>query len=159
MAKFLTDADFQEIRGAINDAVETFAQKTVYYSLSPAETLSRFGRDKQNADNKTDYTLLALVVWDAPDAELQVDELGKFDFSMGYVLFSWDYLDTEGLIVNTVNGDGITEAKPIFRAEKDKIKIDGESLEVMGVVVQGQLKDRECVVKVFFKRGLKNGSK
>lgn len=158
MTKFLNDSDFAEIRTAINDTIETFSGKTIYYYLSPSETLSRFGRDKQNATDKTEYALNGLIVWDAPKAELEIDELGKFDFSMGYVLFGWDYLDGEGLIISE-DVNGIIEAKPSFLPERDKIKIDGETLEVMGIVVQGQLNDRECVVKVYFKRGLKNGAR
>lgn len=152
MAKFLTDEDFLEIRTAINDTVETFAQKPVVYNLSPKQTLSRMGIDKHNEDNKTEFNLLGLVVWNAPESEIDTETLGKFDFSMGYVLFSWDYLEAEGL-AETLGAYYKLKLLP----EKDTIKIDDEVLEVKGVVIQGQLKDKECVVKVFFKRNLKNG--
>lgn len=148
MAVFLDDDDFAEIREAINDTVETFAQKIIVYKLSSSETLSRFGIDNHNVDNKIDKNLLGLVVWNAPKAELETETLGKFDFSMGYVLFAWDYLETEGLIV---------AEKPVFEPEKDIIIVDSEQLEVKGVVILGQLKDKECVVKIYFKRNLKNG--
>ena len=157
MAKFLTDADFAEIRQTINDTVETFAQKQVQYMLSPSQTLSRFGRDKHEATDKTEYNLLGLVVWNPTDAELKIEELGKYDFSMGYVLFGFDYLETEGLITNSTDGGGRPIKVPVFKPEKDFIYIEGEKLQIMGVQLAGQLKDVEAVVKVFFKRDLKNG--
>ena len=157
MAKFLTDSDFAAIREVVNDTVETFAQKPVLYKLSADQALERFGRDRNRIDNKNVYNLLGLVVWNAPDAELKVEELGKYDFSMGYILFSWDYLDSEGLIVTGVDEKGNNTSKPVFIPEKDIVTVEGEDLEVYGVIVLGQLKDKESVVKVYFKRDLKNG--
>jgi len=151
---FLEDDDFQEIRDVLNETIETFTKKTVFYELSPSETVSRFGRDNHNADNSTRYELLGLVVWNAPDSEITVETLGKFDFSMGYVLFGWDYLLSQGL-VETIDNNGTPERNVVFIPEKDFITIEGEKLQVMGVNLAGQLNATEVVVKVFFKRDLK----
>lgn len=157
MAKFLSDSDFAEIRTAINDTVETFAQKPVLYKLTTEQAMDRFGRDKHLANNKTKFDLLGLVVWSVPDSELNVEDIGKYDFSMGYVLFSWDYLVEKELIITGTDESNNPTSIPAFKPEVDLIVIEGETLEVMGVNIAGQLKDKECVVKVFFKRDLKNG--
>ncbi len=150
MAKFIDDNTFQEIRSTINDVVETFAQKTVVYKLAQKHSLSRFGKDPQVTNPKVDKNLLGLVVWEVNKSQLEVEEWGKYDFSIGYVLFSWDYLVVEGLISEDTQ-------VPVFIPEKDKIKIDGTELEIIGVWHGGQLKDTDAVVKVYFKNTLKNG--
>lgn len=149
---FLDDEDFEEIRQIINETVETFAQKPIKYNLSVEYSLQRMGRDLNNANLPAEYDLLGLVVWEAKDSEIEIEELGKYDFSMGFVLFSWDYLASEGLIVET--GGYVI---PITEPEKDTIIIDGKTVEVMGVWTGGQLKDTDSIVKIFFKRNLPNG--
>lgn len=150
MTKLLDDNDFAEIRSTVNDVMETFTQKEIIYKLSEKHTPSRFGRDNHITSNKTDKLLLALVVWEVNQSELEAREFGRYDFSIGYALFGWDYLVTEGLITGT-------PLKPIFIPEKDKIVIDGDELEIIGVWHGGQLKDTDAVVKVYFKNVLKNG--
>ena len=148
MAKFLSDSDFAEIRSTVNDVIETFAQKAIVYHIADKYTLNRFNRDNNNEVTKTDKNLLGLVVWEVNKATLEVEEWGKYDFSVGYVLFGWDYLQNENLI---------PDQRPLFIPEKDEITIDGIKLEVMGIWTGGQIKDTDAVVKVFFKNNLKNG--
>lgn len=149
MAKFLTDTDFADIRSAVNDAIETFAQLEVTYKKLRKRTRSRFNRELTTDQNFDDYILNVLEVWEKNEKGMsQVDEKGKWDFSEGYLLVQFDAIETLGLV--DVNGN-ITMDQDV-----DKVLIKGVEYEVNGVITLGQLKDKDCLVKIQFKKLLKN---
>jgi len=149
MAKFLTDQDFADIRSAINDTIETFAQLQVTYKKNQKRTRSRFNRELTDNQVFDDFTLNVLQVWEKNEKGMsQVDKKGKWDFSEGYLLTGFDSIET----LNLVDGNGnLTMDQNV-----DKLLIRGIEYEVMGIITLGQLKDKDCLVKIQFKKLLKN---
>lgn len=150
MAKLLTDADFAEIRTAINDVVETFAQLPITYKKLKRRTLSRFNRETTSNQSFTDYSFNALEVWEKNEKGFdKADEKGIWDFSEGYLLIAFDEVIAKGLI--DTNGNLAMES------EVDKVVIRTIQYDIVGIVKIGQLKDQEVLVKIQFKKPLKNG--
>lgn len=149
MAKFLTDQDFADIRSAINDTVETFAQLQVTYMKNRKRTRSRFNRELTTDQIFDNYSINVLQVWEKNEKGMsQVDEKGKWDFSEGYLLAGFDAVEALSL----VDGSGNTT----MDQNVDKVLIRAIEYEVMGVITLGQLKDKDCLVKIQFKKQLKN---
>ena len=149
MAKFLTDQDFADIRTAINDTVETFAQLQVTYMKNRKRTRSRFNRELTTNHVFDNFTINVLQVWEKNEKGMsQVDEKGKWDFSEGYLLAGFDAIETLNLVDENGN---LTMDQNV-----DKLLIMGIEYEVIGVITLGQLKDKDCLVKIQFKKLLKN---
>lgn len=149
MAKFLTDQDFADIRSAVNDTIETFAQLSVTYKRNQKRTRSRFNRELTTNQAFDDFTINVLEVWEKNEKGMsQVDEKGKWDFSEGYLLTGFDAIDA----LNLVDGNG----NNTMDQNVDKVLIRGIEYEVLGVITLGQLKDKDCLVKIQFKKLLKN---
>jgi len=145
MAKLITDAEFAEIREVINDVSETFLQKTITYQLK-VQSLSRMNRDRNDIGSYTDVSLSVLVVWE--QSEVAIDRTtGSMDLSDGYALVNWDDLEATILMTTgTLNTD----------IGADKLIVDGGVMEIIGIEKLGQLKDTFAVLKVYFKKTLKN---
>lgn len=149
MAKFLTDQDFADIRSAVNDTIETFAQLSVTYKRNQKRTRSRFNRELTTNQAFDDFTINVLEVWEKNEKGMsQVDEKGKWDFSEGYLLTGFDAIDA----LNLVDGNG----NNTMDQNVDKVLIRAVEYEVLGVITLGQLKDKDCLVKIQFKKLLKN---
>lgn len=150
MAKFLSDSDFADIRAAINDVVDTFANIEVTYKKLGRRTLSRFNRELTDDQVFTDITLNALQIWEQNEKGFaQVDVKGKWDFSEGYALIAYDAIAAADL----VDEDG----NVLMEEEVDNIVIKGITYEVRGIIQLGPIKDVDSIVKVQFKKNLKNG--
>jgi len=151
MAKLLSDQDFADIRAAVNDVIETFAQLPIVYKKLRRRTLSRFNRESTTDQHFDSYNFNALEVWGnkGSDGTLQTDEKGKWDLSGGYLLMAFDDIKTANLIDASNN--------LLMEPEVDKVVIKGIEYEITGAMVAGQLKDKEVVVKIQFKKALKNG--
>lgn len=145
MAKLIEDSEFQEIRDLANDLVETFGQRQITYRLYQ-DDFNRMNRDNINSKTHSDKVLNGVVVWLTDKSEMiESERTGSVDFSDGYVILSYDECVTNEMI------DGTTK-KVYMSAPRDLIAWEGVEYYIEGLFLVGQLKDKETIVKVYFRK-------
>lgn len=148
--QLISDEEFAEIRGDINDVIFTFTRNSVIQYSMDKNTTTRFQKDITDARKYNTVNLNGLVVWDKAGADalaIPVDNKGAQDFNRGYILFAFD----DCLAVGMVNA----ENKVTTKYPADKVVANGEELTVEGINVVGQLNGTMCLVKVHIQRPLK----
>lgn len=148
MASLLTDSDFDEIRGTIKDVTDTFLQLPIVWKKD-RNTATRFMRDIDGERTYDDIALLGLVVWnDQGNGALLTKGLnGAIDLADGYVLLNYEDAQTAGVVSSTHN--------QIVNPARDYLVFDNENHEILSLNMLGQLKDKNCLLKVHFKKNIR----
>ena len=154
MASLITDAEFAEIRSAINDVMDTFALVPATYRLRKANVPSRFKRDNKRADQTAGYDDVAinvLIVWDdgTERGQIAVMQSGAYDFSEGRVYMKYD----DAIATSPPLVDGSKNL--VMQAEKDLFKFNNVEYDIIGVQLLGQLKDTDVLCELHIKKQLK----
>lgn len=149
MSSYITDPEFAEIRGIIQNVTDTFHQKPIVYIIK-GESLDINNEDRTD-HAETRYNLMGLVVWGTTerDAEVKQSGLGNLDISKGYVNFNYDDCQAVGLISNH---------QFIGQEEKDYLEFDNTRYRIIGIPPAGQLKDTNSIIKVLFQKIIHGGS-
>lgn len=145
MPILISDDEFNEIRSAIRDVTDTFLRKVIVYKHKTVRA-NRAMMDVNKASGFDDYNINTLIVWndgsrDGSEFEFTIN--GALNRAEGYALLSFDEMQEQNLIdvmENFVPG-----------AMNDFVFFNDEMKEVIAVVRKGQLKDKDCVIKVYFK--------
>ena len=149
MPSFLTDEDFAEIRSAIQDVTDTFLRLPITFKKLTGH-LSRFSGDRKKTKTTSDIVVNGLIVWGgggSSDGQFEIDETGKRDLDEGYILFNFDDMETAGL----------TDNENVIVMEGDTIIARDINYKITGVEPLGQLKDKDCVVKIYIKKLTQDG--
>lgn len=148
MASLLTDDEFAEIRETIHDVTDTFLRLPVIWKKDK-NTATRMMRDIDHERQYDDINLQGLVVWEdkGNKAILAKSLNGAVDLADGYVLFNYDDAQAAGVVTLTHN--------QIVNPAKDYLVFDNEKHEILGLNMLGQLKDKNCLLKVHFKKNIR----
>lgn len=142
MADLLTAAQRLQIRGAIQDVVDTFAKTPVLYKLK-----GNYVDDRMEETNPqyTDYNLVGFVEYSSNDSdEMVLDVDGNIFKPSITVLLGLDDL----IALSLVDADFM----PIFKPESDKFIVNGVSYKVKFVNVEGAFEQKNLVVNIYGER-------
>lgn len=144
----ISPATFAKLRTVFKEVTDTFGQKAIVYKLK-GTSLSRFNQDRAG-DGLTDYNLTGVVVWEKDNNESKTTEKkqGAFDYGEGYVALNILDCTTAGLMANNLF---------IGKPESDYVEFDGNVYKITGINMVGQFPDEYVLVKVHFRKELKNG--
>lgn len=148
--QLLSNQDFADIRDALNDTMFTFFKRPIIYRKD-SDTITRFQRDVATNREFTNYELLGLIVWTDTDtkAETVQRQTGAHDFTEGYCLLRYDDCQAAGIID--------AQKRFITTPPQDRLNFNSTEYYVNGMLVIGQLNNDEVLVKVWFRKDLKNG--
>lgn len=148
MASLLTDSEFNEIRDTIKDVTDTFLRLPIVWKKDK-NTATRFMRDIDGVRTYDDIALSGLVVWNdqGNGALLSKGLNGAIDLADGYVLLNYEDAQTAGVVSSTHN--------QIVNPAKDYLVFDNEKHEILSLNMLGQLKDKNCLLKVHFKKNIR----
>lgn len=144
----ITDDEFAEIRGVIQDVTDTFHQKPIVYLLK-GNSLDINNEDREDED-KTPFNINGLVVWAKTDTDAKVikNTNGNIDLGEGYVNFNYDDCDVAGLI---------SDLNFIGDAAKDLIQFDGVTYRILAIVPIGQFPLKNSIVRIIFEKIIQGG--
>ena len=145
MAILISDDEFNDIRASIRDVTDTFLRKVIVYKHKTVKS-NRAMMDINKKAFYDDYNINTLIVMNdgtRGGSEFEFTINGAVDRAEGYALLNFDELQEQNLVdvmENFVPG-----------AMNDFVFFNDEMKEVIAVVRKGQLKDKDCVIKVYFK--------
>lgn len=147
MASLITDAEFQEIRDAINDVMDTFALVPCTYRLHK-DTLDPLNRDRKTKTNYDDVAINGLIVWDDGTERGQVASMqdGTYDYSEGRVYMKYDDAIATSPPLIDANGN------PVMIAAQDEFVFRTKTYDIIGVILVGQLKDTNALAELHIKK-------
>lgn len=145
MSRLISDSEFAEIRGVLNDVQDTFYGVLVSYKRD-VNTITRWQKDVEETRKYESIELNALVVWSTSDADAELvrSVLGADDRNVGYCNVKYD----QCLELGIINADKNIIATPA----EDQIEINKKVYPVLGLIKLGQLWDTEVVVKILFRK-------
>ncbi len=145
MAKLISTAQFNQIRSAINDVIDTFMELDVTL-IQPGKYFSKVGEVSEESD--LERVLKGLKVAEESEEDLTTDRtnVGSVDKSEVDVYFGFDYL--KGLIPPLIS----SENKILIDPDTDSMKIDEVLYRIIGAASVGPIKNVDALVIVRLKR-------
>ena len=151
MADLLNDEDWAEFDEAIGDVVDTFFNIDVTIIQYNRNFSNYYGDEKNDVNDKVETVIKGLSIFDKDGKALNERlSMGEMDLSEGYVLMYWHDLNDAGLISPTTQ-------KPLINSTVDEIKFQDDVFTLIGDAQVGPFEDRFALIKLFFKRKMKNG--
>jgi hypothetical protein len=154
MSDLLSAQDWLDFEGAIGDIADTFFNIDVivrkYERTYGANYYSNLSKEAKTSE--TDFNIQGLVVYSKTGVKSQTirKEYGEMDLSDGYVLLEYNRMVDSGLI-------DLGLQKSTIEPDIDEMLFRGESYMIIGANEVGPFEDRFALLKIHFRKKLKNG--
>lgn len=146
MADLLTGGDWTEIRGALQDVMDTFFKLPVTFVSRRQRKLVAFHENRKDDLEETTFEMMALLVPNNKDeskSQVTQEPKGFIDTSQGYLYFNYKWLKDNNFLLD----DGLPNMIP----NKDSFRFMGVEVSIIGVNVVGPTEADFQLVKVQYK--------
>lgn len=150
MADLLSSGDWGEFNNAIGDLFDTFANIPLTIRRK-VRNYSGYDTGSDESKTYTDVEIRCLGIFnkDGSTAENERNSFGDIELSEGYFLLYYQDLEEIGMV------DASTK-KPLINSTMDSGIFQGDSFTFIGDEQVGPFDDRYAVVKIHFKRDIKD---
>lgn len=145
----LSQEDWSEFDSAISDVRATFFKMDLIIHRIITDNSNYYAEEKDEATTENNILIKSLSVFDK-NGKNDMKDMGSMDLSEGYVLLYYHDLDAVGLI-------DVTSKKCLINSTVDEITFHGNRYKLVGDAEVGPFQDRYAMVKLMFKKKLKNG--